>query len=199
MNVTLRPGDALIIVDAQRDFVTGSLAVPGAERIVPVLDRYIRKFRDHGLPVIATRDWHPADHSSFHEQGGPWPSHCVAGTRGAEFAPGLALGEDAIVVSKGTASQSEAHSAFEGTGLDEALRKARVDRLFIGGLATDYCVLGTVTDARRLGYRVFLLADAVRAVDQEPDDGAVAIRTMLRRGAELLREEEIERGAAAHG
>jgi nicotinamidase-related amidase len=197
VNVTLQPGDALLVVDVQRDFVAGSVAVPAAAEILPALGRYVGRFRERDLPIVATRDWHPPDHVSFHEQGGVWPAHCVAGSRGAEFAAGLALARDAIVVSKGTSPLLEAHSAFDGTELQAILRKARVHRLFVGGLATDYCVLATVKDALRLGYRVFLLADAVRAVDQEPDDGAVAMRTMLRLGAALLREGDLARASSA--
>jgi nicotinamidase/pyrazinamidase len=199
MNVTPQPGDVLVIVDVQRDFVSGSLAVQDAEEIVPVLERYIRRFRDQGLPIVATRDWHPPDHVSFHDQGGVWPAHCVAGTRGAEFAPGLSLGKDAIVVSKATTPATDAYSAFDGTNLDAKLRSKGIDRLFVGGLATDYCVLATVKDALRLGYRVFLLLDAIRAVDYKPGDGAFAVRTMLRLGAELLHEQEVDPRLQAHG
>ena len=192
MDLQLQQGDALIVVDVQRDFVGGSLAVPGAEQVVPVLERYLASFRRKGLPIFATRDWHPADHMSFRERGGAWPAHCVAGTRGAEFAPGLTLGEDATVVSKGTARDTDAYSAFEGTALDEMLKRARIHRVFVGGLATDYCVLATVRDALNRGYRVFLLADAIRAADRKPGDGAFAVRTMLRLGAELVHEPEVE-------
>lgn len=199
MDVTLQWGDALVIIDVQRDFVGGSLAVEGAEQIVPVLARYIRRFRAQGLPVIATRDWHPPDHLSFRDQGGMWPAHCVAGTRGAEFAPGLQLDKNAIVVSKATTAGADAYSAFDATELDAKLRKMGIQRLFVGGLATDYCVAATVKDALRLGYRVFLLLDAIRAVDQHPEDGAVAVRTMLRQGAALLREAEVAGSLPAHG
>lgn len=192
MDLQLQQGDALVVVDVQRDFVGGSLAVPDAEQVVPVLERYIACFRGKGLPIFATRDWHPADHASFRERGGPWPAHCVAGTPGAEFAPGLTLGADAIVVSKGTARDADAYSAFEGTDLDETLKRAGIRRLFVGGLATDYCVLATVRDALDKGYRVFLLADAIRAAGRNPGDGAFAVRTMLRLGAELVHEPEVE-------
>lgn len=199
MDLQLQQGDALVVVDVQRDFVGGSLAVPGAEQVVPVLERYIACFRGKGLPIFATRDWHPADHASFRERGGAWPAHCVAGTPGAEFAPGLTLGLDAIVVSKGTLRDTDACSAFEGTELDGMLKRAGVGRLFIGGLATDHGVLATVRDALDKGYRVFLLADAIRAADLKPGDGAFAVRTMLRAGAELLHRPEVEPRIQAHG
>lgn len=197
MDMQLQPGDALVIVDVQRDLVDGSLAVPDAGQVVPVLEHYIGCFRKKGLPVFATRDWHPPDHVSFGERGGAWPAHCVAGTPGAEFA--LALDGDATIVSKGTSPDTDANSAFEGTGLDETLRSAGIRRLFVGGLATDYCVLATVRDALDRGYRVFLLADATRAADLKPGDGAFAVRTMLRLGAQLLHEQEVDPRLQVHG
>ena len=199
MDLQLQQGDALVVVDVQRDLVGGSIAVPGAGQVVPVLDRYIACFRGMGLPIFATRDWHPADHASFRERGGAWPAHCVAGTPGAEFAPGLTLGVDAIVVSRGTSRDADSGSAFEGTELDEMLKRAGVCRLFIGGLATDHGVLATVRDALDKGYRVFLLADAIRAADLKPGDGAFAVRTMLRAGAELVHRPEVEPHIQAHG
>jgi nicotinamidase/pyrazinamidase len=197
MDMQLQQGDALVIVDVQRDFVGGSLAVPEAEQVVPILEQYIGCFRKKGLPVFATRDWHPPGHVSFSECGGAWPAHCVAGTPGAEFA--LALDGDAIIVSKGTSPATDAYSAFEGTGFDETLERAGIRRLFVGGLATDYCVLATVRDALHRGYRVFLLADAIRAVDLKPGDGAFAVRTMLRLGAQLLHEQEVDPSLQVHG
>ena len=199
MDLQLQQGDALVVVDVQRDLVGGSLAVPDAEQVVPVLDRYISRFRGKGLPIFATRDWHPADHASFRERGGTWPAHCVAGTPGAEFAAGLTLGVDAVVVSKGTSRDTDASSGFEGTELDEILKRGGIHRLFVGGLATDYCVLATVRDALDNGYRVFLLADAIRAADRKPGDGAFAVRTMLRLGAELLHRPDVDPRIRAHG
>jgi nicotinamidase/pyrazinamidase len=197
MDMQLQQGDALLIVDVQRDFVDGSLAVPGAGQIVPILEHYAGCFRKKGLPVFATRDWHPPDHVSFRERGGPWPPHCVAGSPGAQFA--LALAGDATIVSKGTARDADAYSAFDGTGFDETLKGAGIRRLFVGGLATDYCVLATVRDALEKGFLVFLLADAIRAVELKPGDGAFAVRTMLRLGAQLLHEQEVDPRLQAHG
>jgi nicotinamidase/pyrazinamidase len=120
--VRLRPDDALVVVDVQNDFVTGSLAVSGGGEIIAVLNRYLATFGQRALPVVATRDWHRPDHCSFREQGGPWPPHGVAGTDGARFVPGLALPADVIVVSKATTSDREACSGFAGTDLDRQLR-----------------------------------------------------------------------------
>jgi nicotinamidase/pyrazinamidase len=182
-SIPLQTGDALVVVDMQNDFVTGTLAVPGGGAIVPVLNRYLAAFRGRSLPVVATRDWHPAGHCSFRERGGPWPPHCVAGTAGAQFVAGLALPPDAIVVSKATEPDQEAYSTFAGTDLDRQLRARGVTRIFIGGLATDYCVRHTVRDARRLGYAVCVLGDAIRAVDVRPGDGASAKDEMRSAGA----------------
>jgi nicotinamidase/pyrazinamidase len=186
MDTALRPksGDALIIVDVQNDFLPeGSLAVPDGDQVVAPLNRYAALFASLGLPVVATRDWHPPRHCSFRSQGGPWPPHCVAETKGAQFAPTLALPSSASVVSKATTPERDAYSGFEGTGLDAMLRRREVRRVFVGGLATDYCVLNTVKDARRLGYEVVLLRDAIRAVDVNPGDGDRAQKEMQRLGA----------------
>ena len=193
--IVLQPGDALLVVDMQNDFVSGSLAVPGAGAIVPTLNRYIAAFVRQSLPVFATRDWHPPDHCSFRERGGTWPTHCVAGTEGAQFVPGLALPADAIVVSKATAVDREAYSTFSGTDLDRQLRARGIGRIFIGGLATDYCVVETVRDARQLGYAVCVLGDATRAVNLHPGDGAKAADAMRRAGASTI--ELAALGAAA--
>jgi nicotinamidase/pyrazinamidase len=197
MDMQLQQGDALVIVDVQRDFVDGSLAVREAAQVVPVLEQYIACFHKKGLPVFATRAWHPPDHVSFRERGGPWPAHCVAGTPGAEFA--LALDGGATIVSMGTSRDADACSAFDGTGFEETLRRAGIRRLFVGGLATDYCVLATVRDALEKGFLVFLLSDAIRAVELKPGDGAFAVRTMLRLGAQLLHEQEVDPRLQAHG
>jgi len=156
-----------------------------------VMNRYLAAFAARALPVVATRDWHPADHCSFKTQGGIWPPHCVAATRGAEFAPGLVLPPDAVVVSKAVTTEADAYSGFGGTDLALRLRAMRVRRLYIGGLATDYCVLNTVRDALAEGFEVLLLADAIRAVDVHPGDGTRALDEMLRLGARSLRYEEL--------
>lgn len=182
------PGDALLIVDVQNDFLPGgSLAVPGGEQVVPVLNRALALFNGRAVPVYATRDWHPANHCSFLAQGGIWPPHCIAGSEGAAFAPALALPPGAVVVSKATEPGKDAYSGFDGTSLAQQLRAARVARLFVGGLATDYCVLNTVKDALRQGFKVMLLLDAIRAVERHAGDGAAAIREMTGLGARPVR------------
>ena len=179
---TPRPGDALIVVDVQNDFLPGgSLAVPRGDDVVPVLNRYLETFGARGLPIFATRDWHPANHCSFQQQGGPWPPHCVAGSQGAEFAAALKLTPQTKVVSKATTPELDAYSGFEGTDLDAQLKAKHVKRVFVGGLATDYCVLNTVRDALAREYQVYLLIDGIRAID--PEDGRHAEEEMARLGA----------------
>ena len=183
-----RPGDALIVVDVQKDFLPGgSLAVPHGDEVVSVLNRYLEIFSSRGLPVYATRDWHPPQHCSFKDQGGPWPPHCVAGSDGAAFADGLRLPAEAVIVSKATAPEKDAYSGFQDTGLARRLHEAGVRRVFVGGLATDYCVLHTVHDALGEGFEVVLLEDAIRAVDIQPGDGERAVKEMLDAGAVPVR------------
>jgi nicotinamidase/pyrazinamidase len=190
--VRLQTGDALIAVDVQNDFLPGgSLAVPEGDAVVPALNRYLAAFDAHALPMFATRDWHPTKHCSFKAQGGIWPPHCVAATRGAEFARDLALPPTAVIVSKAATAEADAYSGFAGTELAARLRAGLATRLFIGGLATDYCVLSTVKDALAEGFGVLLLADAIRAVDVNAGDGARALAEMRQLGARLIRYEDI--------
>ena len=188
----LPAGDALLVADIQNDFLPGgALGVVHGDEVLPVLIRYMSSFSQRGLPVFVSRDWHPPNHCSFREQGGIWPTHCVAGSKGAEFHPDFRLPPSAIIISKATDPGKEAYSAFEGTDLDKRLREAGVRRLFIGGLATDYCVLNTVRDAVQHGYAVVLLVDGIRAVNLHPDDGRKAEEEMLRLGAVPIRYESL--------
>ena len=190
----LKQGDALIVVDVQNDFLAGgSLEVPQGNEIIPVFNQYIEAFATNGLPVFATRDWHPSNHCSFKAQGGLWPSHCVVDTEGAQFAPDLLLPGSAVVISSATETDKEAYSGFQGTDLDERLRSVHIQRLFIGGLTTDYCVLSTVKDAIEQAYKVFLLQDAIKAVNVNPDDGKKAEEEMTRLGAVLIKYEMFDK------
>lgn len=183
-DVRLEEGDALLVVDVQYDFLPGgSLGIAGADAVIAPLNAWIARFRAAGLPILATRDWHPADHCSFVAQGGIWPPHCVAGTPGARFHADLALPEDCVVVSKATRKDAEAYSSFAGTDLAGHLRRLGVKRLFIGGLATDYCVLNTVEDGVRLGYAAMVLIACIRAVNVRPGDGERALAAMFAAGA----------------
>lgn len=181
-----RRGDALLVVDPQQDFLPGgALPVPRGERVLAPLNRCIEAFTRRALPVYVTRDWHPPNHCSFQGQGGPWPSHCVARSPGAAFPSQLRLPETVGLVSKGSSPQREAYSAFAGTDLLPRLRNSGVRRLFVGGLATDYCVLRTVLDALAQGFAVVVLRDAVAAVNVRPGDGEQAVEEMVRAGAVL--------------
>jgi nicotinamidase/pyrazinamidase len=170
--INLEAGDALIVVDVQNDFLPGgTVAVPAGNEIIPVLNRYIALFDAHELPVFATRDWHPPDHCSFQRQGGPWPPHCIAGTSGAAFPVNLQLPGGTHIISKATMRDKDAYSGFDDTQLNALLRCIGVLRVFIGGLAAEYCVLNTVKDALRHRYVTFVLEDAIRAVDANLNRG----------------------------
>jgi nicotinamidase/pyrazinamidase len=187
-----RTGDALLIVDVQNDFLPGgSLAVPHGDEVVTVLNHYLDIFAMQNLPVYATRDWHPEQHCSFRAQGGPWPPHCVADTQSAQFAAALQLPPAAVIISKATKPEQDAYSGFQGTDLHRRLHAAGIRRLFIGGLATDYCVLNTVRDALQLGYEVLLLGDAIRAADVQPGDGLRAEQEMIKLGAQRITVEGV--------
>jgi len=191
-SLKLRKGDALLIVDVQNDFLPGgALGIAGGDAIVPVLNGYGEKFDHCALPVLASRDWHPPDHCSFQAQGGPWPPHCVAGTHGAELSSHLALPRHSDIISKARESDRDAYSALDGTGLAARLRQLHVGRLFVGGLATDYCVRATVLDALAAGFEVVVLEDAIRAVDARPGDGERAVAEMVAHGARRARLEQV--------
>jgi nicotinamidase/pyrazinamidase len=182
--IELGQGDALVVIDVQNDFLSGgSLAVPEGDQVIPVLNGYIDQFVRRQLPVFATRDWHPANHCSFIRQGGPWPEHCIAGTRGAEFSSTLYLPAAVYIFSKATEAEQDSYSDFANPAFTEQLGNLEVRRLFVGGLATDYCVLNTVRDALNLHYKVLLLTDAIRAVNVRHQDGEKAIHEMLQKGA----------------
>ncbi len=181
--------DALVIVDVQNDFCPGgALAVARGDEVVEPLNRLIERFSQAGLPIFATRDWHPERTSHFRDYGGVWPAHCVQGTKGAEFHADLKLNENVVTLSKGMAADEDSYSGFQavdqnGTPLAELLRRAGVERIFVGGLATDYCVKQTVLDGLKQGFQVVLLDRAMRAVDLNPGDGDRAIAEMIQAGA----------------
>jgi nicotinamidase/pyrazinamidase len=182
--IRLTHGDALLVVDVQNDFLPGgALAVPDGDAVLAPANTLIQLYAEHGLPVYASRCWHPPDHVSFEAQGGPWPPHCVAHSHGAAFPEALALPASAAVISKGTSSGADAYSAFRDTTLAEQLAAHGVERVAVCGLATDYCVLNTVSDALALGFQTLLVLDGVRAVEVNPGDGERAIAQMTAQGA----------------
>jgi nicotinamidase/pyrazinamidase len=190
--IDLTEGDALVIVDVQNDFLPGgALAVPQSDEILPILNNYIAAFERRQLPIYMTRDWHPPNHCSFRDYGGPWPAHCVAGTDGAAFSTKLKLTSQVTIVSKATTPDLEYYSDFGTTNFEADLRSAGVSRLFIGGLATDYCVCSTVKDALALGFKTCLLLDAIRGVNVRPDDSRKAEQEMIRLGATPIKLQDV--------
>jgi|SRR5215510_7692438 len=184
---------ALILVDIQNDFCPGgALAVNEGDRIVPIVNRLISEFP----LVISTQDWHPANHISFKQQGGPWPPHCVQGTQGAQLRPDLNTDTISYYFRKASSPDKDAYSEFEGKdeqgrSLGEALKRHGVNKLYVVGLATDYCVLETVLDGIKYGYEVYPVIDAMRAVNVDPDDGEKALRKMADNGAHLVTSDEV--------
>ena len=198
--------DALLIVDFQNDFCPGgALPVAEGDRIAGPINDLLDSFD----LVIATRDWHPTEHGSFQgievdpatwrgaDPASIWPVHCVEGTPGAELNPALDSAKVDVVIDKGQDPDSQGYSAFQDTRLGDLLREAGVNRLFVTGLATDYCVKNSVLDALRRGFDVTVVEDAVRGVDVEPGDSERALRNMEEAGAHLARSEEVKARTAA--
>jgi len=177
-------GDGLLLVDAQNDFCPeGALPVEEGDTIVPILNQWIEAAQATGIPVYASRDWHPVHHVSFQEQGGPWPPHCIQDTEGAMFHPDLRLPENVVKITKGVRFDQDQNSAFDQTGLSDQLKRDGVRHLWIGGLAQDVCVLASVLDARKLGFEVDVILEATKPVT--PEGGEEAIRKMREAGAKV--------------
>lgn len=190
---------ALILVDIQNDFCPGgALAVREGDLIVPIVNRLIPRFP----LVISTQDWHPINHISFKAQGGPWPPHCVQGTAGALLHSDLETDRIAHYFRKASSPGKDDYSEFEGKdeqgrSLDEVLKDYGVKRIYVVGLATDYCVLETVLDGLKYGYEVYAVTDAMRAVNVGPDDGEKALYKMVSSGANLVTSEVIDLAGSA--
>lgn len=186
----MEKGAALLIVDVQNDFCPGgSLPVADGHKVVPVLNRYIGLFRACGLPIFASRDWHPEKTGHFKAWGGIWPPHCVQGSPGARFHPDLLLPPDAIIISKGMDPKKDDYSAFQAVSADgapfpEILKGLGITKLYVGGLATDYCVKESVLAGLKLGIAVIFLEDGSRGVELAPGDTARAVTEMIEAGAE---------------
>ena len=191
MPVEIDKHTALVVVDVQKDFCPGgALAVREGDKVVPVLNKYIEKFRKAGAPIIFTRDWHPLDHSSFKAQGGPWPPHCIQNSDGAKFHPNLSIPLEGEIVSKAD-KKDEAYSFFQGTDLAAKLQQRGIKRLLVGGLATDYCVKETVLDGLKHGFEVYHLDDASRGVEVNPGDSERALKEMMAKGAKRITLEKV--------
>jgi len=190
MKVKITPKDALILVDIQKDFLPGgALPVPDGDKVIEPANRYIELFQRAGAPIFATRDWHPPNHISFKENGGPWPRHCVQNTEGAKFAEGLKLPPEVFIINKGDRPEFDAYSGFQGTILEDLLRERGVRRIFVGGLATDYCVLNTVLGGLNLGFQTFWLEDASKGITPEGEQRAR--ERMLSEGAAAVQIEDL--------
>ncbi len=183
--------DAFVVVDPQNDFLPGgSLGVPDGNRIFEPINRLMPLF----AYVVASRDWHPRDHSFFQAYGGPWPYHCLAGTKGAEFSPLFHASEVDEVVSKGTDRATDGYSAFAGTALGDRLHAHGIRRIFIAGIATDYCVKRTALDARDAGFDVVVVTDAIAGIDASPGDVERALDLMRARGTGFIDSSAIVKG-----
>ena len=185
MKICLTDKDALIVVDIQADFLPGgALAVTNGETVIAPLNEYINIFSRASRPVFFTRDWHPHNHLSFKENGGPWPAHCVMDTPGAMFPQGLLMPADnKQIISNGMTKEADGYSAFEDAQFTAALQGQGIRRVYIGGLATDYCVKNTVLEALQLGFEAVVLMDAIQGIDINPGDGEKAVKQMLCAGA----------------
>jgi nicotinamidase/pyrazinamidase len=176
--------EALLIIDFQNDFVPGgALPVPHGDEILARVNELIDSGRFD--LIVATRDWHPADHGSFEQQGGPWPPHCVQGSEGAELYPALPKEKIDVVVDAGYRPELEGYSGFEETDLESVLRENEIDRVTVVGLATDYCVRHTALDALKQGFDVVIDRGGVRGIDVEPGDSERALRELEGAGAEV--------------
>ncbi len=182
-------GDALLLVDVQNDFCPGgSLEVADGHHVIPVLNAWAAAASAAHAPIFVTRDWHPAQTTHFQAFGGVWPPHCVMHTRGSEFHPDLRLPPNVRIVSKGMGHAEDAYSAFQardetGSLLGDLLQQRAARHLYVGGLATDYCVRSSVLDALANGFRVTVISDGVRAVNLQPEDGVRALQEMTAAGA----------------
>jgi len=189
MPESLRTGDALIIVDVQNDFCPGgTLAIEGGDEVIVVLNRWIHRAIAMKIPIFFSRDWHPQNHVSFKARGGPWPPHCVQNTPGAEFHPKLLVPDSAVIISKADTRDQDSYSAFGGTSLADHLRNLGVSRVWVGGLALDYCVTASALDARLMGLEVCVLLGATRAVENEPGDIDRAVEKLQSAGIHVVRE-----------
>ena len=192
MIITVDKTTALVVVDVQKDFCPGgALAVTDGDKVIPVLNEYIERFSKARAPIIFTRDWHPANHNSFKEQGGPWPPHCVQNSNGAKFHSNLNIPPEGEIVSKAD-KKDEAYSFFQGTDLATKLHQRGIEKLLVGGLATDYCVKETVLDGLKYGFKMFHLDDASRGVNLQPDDSEQALKEMVAKGARRITLRDLE-------
>jgi len=191
---------ALLVVDVQNDFCPGgALGVPQGDKIIPVLNKYIRIFSKKKLPIFASRDWHPVRTRHFKSSGGPWPEHCIQNTKGAAFHPGLKLPKEAIPLYKGMDPGEDSYSAFQaqdlsGMTLTDLLKRRKIGEIYVAGLATDYCVKSSALDGLKYGFKVRLLTDAIKGVNLKPKDSENAIKNMIKKGARKITLKNMRKG-----
>lgn len=189
---------ALLVVDVQNDFCPGgALGVPEGDKIIPRLNKYVKIFSKNKLPVFASRDWHPVRTRHFRDFGGIWPVHCIQNTKGAAFHPKLKLPKEAILLYKGTDPEKDSYSVFQtedasGMNFIKLLNRLGVKELYVGGLATDYCVKFSTIDALRQGFKVKLLMDAIKGVNLKPHDSEKAVKEMIKKGAKKITLKNME-------
>jgi len=189
---------AFLIIDVQNDFCPGgTLEVPEGDSIIPVLNQYIDYFESKNIPILVSRDWHPKVTRHFKQYGGQWPEHCVQTTQGADFHSGLNLPDKSIILSKGMDPEQDAYSVFQAIDLADQnffslLYEIEVKILFIGGLATEYCVQETVLDALKENFGVYLLLDGIKGID--PIKSGKSTNKMIKAGARPLTYPEFIKG-----
>jgi nicotinamidase/pyrazinamidase len=194
----MKSNKALLIVDIQNDFCPGgALGVSEGDRIIPTVNKYIQLFEQKQLLLFFSRDWHPSETIHFQEKGGPWPPHCIQGTNGAKFHPDLRIPENAVILSKGMDPNLDSYSVFEAFDEDllsfpELLRKQEITELFIGGMATDYCVRTTSLDALKQGLNIHVLVDAVKGIDAINSDKT--LEEIQSKGGDLKSFSQVEKG-----
>jgi len=188
----MKPKKALLVVDVQNDFCPGgALGIPGGDRLVPKLNKYIVYAKKKGWPVFASRDWHPLRSRHFKDFGGTWPVHCLQNSPGAAFHPRLKLPRDAILLYKGMDPDKDSYSVFQaedekGRPFLQVLTFMGIEELYVGGLATDYCVKSTVLDALAHKLKARVLMDAIQGVNLRPADTEHALKAMFAKGAKKI-------------
>jgi nicotinamidase/pyrazinamidase len=188
----MKPKKALLVVDLQNDFCpNGALGVSAGDKIIPKINKYIKFFSGAKLAVFLSRDWHPKKTGHFKQFGGVWPVHCVKGTKGSRFGPGLKIPKEAILLYKGMDPQKDSYSVFQaedkrGIGFSKILKTLGIREIYIAGLATDYCVKFSALDALKKGFSVKILTDAIKGVDLKPGDSQRALKEAAKKGAKFF-------------
>jgi len=213
--VTLREGDALIVVDMQNDFMPGgALEVENGDSIIPDVNNMMKRFKEANLPVIFTQDWHNEGHHSFasaHEGKEPfdpfdgdaigpvlWPDHCVQGSEGAEVHPDVDVINAEAIIRKGYTKEIDSYSGFlendhqTETGLDGYLQSRGIERIFVCGLAMDYCVFFTAADGADKGYDVYFMSDLTLPVGSPEDSVSNSLETMTEKGVNFVRSDAVK-------